>query len=94
MLSGPNAGTPRFAKRKDLFTRQPDEEVGEQFSNPPWGIYGIKRQGDLRRGECGRKVTGEKKKVRGNQFCTGVTKLLIPASSWDTCLEKGCVSLF
>ena len=57
-------GTPRFAERKGLFSRQPSEEVGEQFSHLPWDIYGIKRQGDLRHGECGRKVTGEKKKVR------------------------------
>lgn len=34
-------GTPRFAERKDLFTRQPSEEVGEQFSHLPRDIYGI-----------------------------------------------------
>ena len=44
-------------QRKCLFTRQPSEETGEQISYLPpwrrgaWDIYGIEKQGGLRRGE-------------------------------------------
>ena len=54
-------GTPRFAERKDLLTRQPSEKVGEQSSHLPRDIYGRERQGDLRHGECGRKMGREGK---------------------------------
>ena len=43
--------------RKDVFTRQPSKETGEQASGPPpqrpgaWNIYGIRKQGGLRHGE-------------------------------------------
>ena len=56
--SKPNVETRKFAAEK-WFMSQLNEETGEQISNHlprrqgAWGIYGIRKQGSLRRGEHG-----------------------------------------
>lgn len=79
-------------QRKDLLTRQPSEETGEQVPNPlpqRWGtrgIYAIK----LRHGEHGEVWLEVRKSWATPDLShTGATKL--SASSGDTCSDNGAL---
>ena len=69
---------------ESLFTRQPSKETGEVSGPPPcrqkaWDIYGIKKQGGLRRGERWLEVGKRWGNRRSEQ------------ENWVTCFFMGCV---